>query len=184
MVWWRGPRPCKRRRPRTSPRFSAAARICRRRVLPAPIWLPAEKAGRNMPPWAFTCPGIRWTIISPPCGARAMQTLAEVTAAAQDRGAWSRPWQGTVGASAGKEIRAAPVCLCRPVDPTAFTRVTVFSDTLDAHRQHLEPTGENVVLQVQVEPSGEQVKAAGARVTPWIRRWPMPGANRLAVDRP
>ena len=57
----------------------------------------------------------------------------------------------------------------------------MFSDTLDAHRQHLEP-GENVVLQVQVEPSGEQVKLLARGVTPLDQAVADAGANRLAVE--
>jgi DNA polymerase-3 subunit alpha len=56
----------------------------------------------------------------------------------------------------------------------------VFSDTLDAHREHLEP-GENVVLQVQVEPSGDQVKMLARSVTPLEAAVADAGADRLAV---
>jgi DNA polymerase-3 subunit alpha len=66
-------------------------------------------------------------------------------------------------------------------DPTGLYEVTVFSDTLDAHRQHLEP-GENVVLQVQVEPSGDQVKLLARGVTPLEQAVADAGANQLAVE--
>jgi DNA polymerase-3 subunit alpha len=110
-----------------------------------------------------------------------VQTLAEVTQAAQD-GALVASMAGTVAhRQEKKSARGTRFAFVGLSDPTGLYEVTVFSDTLDAHRQHLEP-GENVVLQVQVEPSGDQVKLLARGVTPLDQAVADAGANRLAVE--
>ena len=59
--------------------------------------------------------------------------------------------------------------------------VTVFSDLLTASRDRLEP-GENVVLQVKVEPSGDQVKMLANSVARLEDAVADAGAGSLAVE--
>ena len=151
------------------------------RPVPAPIWLPAEKLGEEHAAVGFYLSGHPLDDYQPALRRKGVQTLAEVTAAAQD-GALVASMAGTVAhRQEKKSARGTRFAFVGLSDPTGLYEVTVFSDTLDAHRQHLEP-GENVVLQVQVEPSGEQVKLLARGVTPLDQAVADAGANRLAVE--
>jgi DNA polymerase-3 subunit alpha len=50
-------------------------------------------------------------------------------------------------------------------DPTGLYEVTVFSDVLEASRDHLEP-GRNIVLTVRADPDGDSVKLLANGVQP------------------
>ena len=50
-------------------------------------------------------------------------------------------------------------------DPTGLYEVTIFSDTLEASREFLEP-GTNVVVQVEATIESEQLKLLGRSVAP------------------
>ncbi|MFH5773479.1 DNA polymerase III subunit alpha [Paracoccus sp. NGMCC 1.201697] len=151
------------------------------RAVVAPIWMPAEKLGEEHAAVGFYLSGHPLDDYLPALRRKNVQTLAEVTQAAQD-GALVASLAGTVAfRQEKKSARGTRFAFVGLSDPTGLYEVTVFSDTLDAHRQHLEP-GENVVLQVQVEPSGEQVKLLARSVVPLEQAVADAGANRLAVE--
>ena len=89
---------------------------------------------------------------------------------------------GTVAARAEKKsakgTRYAFVTLS---DPTGLYEATVFSDVLDAHRSLLEP-GMNVLLTVNAEPSGDQVKMLARSVQPLEEAVADAGSGLLAVE--
>ncbi|MFT4013051.1 MAG: DNA polymerase III subunit alpha [Paracoccus sp. (in: a-proteobacteria)] len=151
------------------------------RPVTAPIWMPAEKLGEEHAAVGFYLSGHPLDDYLPALRRKNVQTLAEVTQAAMD-GALVASLAGTVAfRQEKKSARGTRFAFVGLSDPTGMYEVTVFSDTLDAHRQHLEP-GENVVLQVQVEPSGDQVKLLARSVTPLDQAVADAGANRLAVE--
>ncbi|WP_199257983.1 DNA polymerase III subunit alpha [Paracoccus binzhouensis] len=151
------------------------------RPVPAPIWMPAEKLAEEHAAVGFYLSGHPLDDYQPALRRKGVQTLAEVTQAAAD-GALVASLAGTVAfRQEKKSARGTRFAFVGLSDPTGLYEVTVFSDTLDAHRQHLEP-GENVVLQVQVEPSGDQVKLLARAVTPLDQAVADAGANRLAVE--
>ena len=66
-------------------------------------------------------------------------------------------------------------------DPTGLYEATVFSDVLDAHRSLLEP-GMNVLLTVNAEPSGDQVKMLARSVQSLEEAVADAGSGLLAVE--
>ncbi|WP_312529314.1 DNA polymerase III subunit alpha [Paracoccus sp. (in: a-proteobacteria)] len=150
------------------------------RPVTAPLWLPTEKLSEEHAAIGFYLSGHPLDDYQPALRRKGVSTLAEITLAAQD-GALVTSIAGTVAnrqeKKSAKGTRYAFVGLS---DPTGLYEVTVFSDTLDAHRQDLEP-GANVVLQVQVEPSGDQVKLLARGVQPLESAVADAGADRLAV---
>ncbi|MTH79356.1 DNA polymerase III subunit alpha [Paracoccus aestuariivivens] len=151
------------------------------RPVVAPHWMPAEKLGEEHAAVGFYLSGHPLDDYLPALRRKNVQTLAEVTQAAAD-GALVASLAGTVAfRQEKKSARGTRFAFVGLSDPTGLYEVTVFSDTLDAHRQHLEP-GENVVLQVQVEPSGDQVKLLARSVVPLEQAVADAGANRLAIE--
>ncbi|RDW13878.1 DNA polymerase III subunit alpha [Paracoccus thiocyanatus] len=151
------------------------------RPVAAPVWMPAEKLAEEHAAVGFYLSGHPLDDYQPALRRKGVQTLAEVTQAAQD-GALVAQLAGTVAhRQEKKSARGTRFAFVGLSDPTGLYEVTVFSDTLDAHRQHLEP-GENVVLQVQVEPSGDQVKLLARAVMPLDQAVADAGASRLAVE--
>ncbi|MFB9222612.1 DNA polymerase III subunit alpha [Paracoccus cavernae] len=150
------------------------------RPVNAPLWLPTEKLAEEHAAIGFYLSGHPLDDYQPALRRKGVSTLAEISAAAQD-GAMVTSIAGTVSSrqekKSAKGTRYAFVALS---DPTGLYEVTVFSDTLDKHRQDLEP-GANVVLQVQVEPSGDQVKLLARGVQPMESAIADAGADRLAV---
>ncbi|AGT08419.1 DNA polymerase III subunit alpha [Paracoccus aminophilus] len=150
------------------------------RAVTAPLWLPTEKLAEEHAAVGFYLSGHPLDDYQTALKRKNVSTLAEITLAAQD-GAMVASIAGTVSSrqekKSAKGTRYAFVSLS---DPTGLYEVTVFSDTLDAHRQDLEP-GANVVLQVQVEPSGELVKLLARGVTPLEAAIADAGADRLAI---
>ena len=151
------------------------------RPVTAPLWLPTEKLAQEHAAIGFYLSGHPLDDYQPALRRKGVNTLAELNAAAQD-GAMVASLAGTVAnRQEKKSARGTRYAFVGLSDPTGLYEVTVFSDTLDAHRQHLEP-GENVVLQVQVEPSGDQVKLLARAVTPLEQYVADAGADRLAVE--
>jgi DNA polymerase-3 subunit alpha len=95
-----------------------------------------------------------------------VKTLAEITRIAGERGTTVAKIAGSVSSrqekKSAKGNRFAFVSLS---DPTGLYEVTVFSDVLEASRDHLEP-GKNVVLTVRVDPDGDGVKLLANAVQP------------------
>lgn len=84
-------------------------------------------------------------------------TLAEVTAKAEN-GPFIGKIAGQVAArSERKSAKGNRFAFVSLSDPTGPYEVTVFSDTLEACRQYLEP-GQGVVLTVKVDVEGEVIK--------------------------
>ena len=151
------------------------------RPAPAAIWMPAEKLAEEHAAIGFYLSGHPLDDYLPALRRKGIQTLAEIIQAAQG-GALVAQLAGTVAQRQEKKsARGTRFAFVGLSDPTGLYEVTVFSDTLDAHRQHLEP-GENVVLQVQVEPSGDQVKLLARAVMPLEQAVADAGASRLAVE--
>ena len=73
------------------------------------------------------------------------------------------------GAVAGRQERKSArgnrYAFVQLSDPSGLYEVTVFSDTLEAARDHLEP-GANVVLQIEATMESEQLKLLARSVVP------------------
>ncbi len=147
----------------------------------ASVWMPAEKLAEEHTAIGFYLSGHPLDDYQPALKRKGAMTLAEVAAAAAG-GPLVAQLAGTVSARAEKKsakgTRYAFVTLS---DPTGLYEVTVFSDLLDQARAHLEP-GANVLLTVNVEPSGDQVKLLARAAVPLEEAVADAGADQLAVE--
>ena len=148
-------------------------------------WLPVERLGQEHQAIGFYLSGHPLDDYMPSLKRKDVKTLAEVTLLAE-RGPLVAKMAGSVSArqerKSAKGNRFAFVSLS---DPTGLYEVTVFSDTLEAARDHLEP-GRNVVLTVEANLEGETLKllARGAQPIDAVAAEAGAAALRIHVNRP
>ena len=147
----------------------------------ASVWMPAEKLAEERTAIGFYLSGHPLDDYVPALKRKGAMTLDQVQAACAD-GPMVAQIAGTVAARAEKKsakgTRYAFVTLS---DPTGLYEATVFSDVLDAHRALLEP-GMNVLLTVNAEPSGDQVKMLARSVQSLEDAVADAGSGLLAVE--
>ena len=128
-------------------------------------WLPVERLGQEHQAVGFYLSGHPLDDYMPALKRKSVLTLAEVAAAAE-AGPMVAKIAGTVSArqerKSAKGNRFAFVSLS---DPSGLYEVTVFSDTLEAARHHLEP-GKAVVLTVEATLEGETLKLLARSAQP------------------
>ncbi|MDO5643364.1 MAG: DNA polymerase III subunit alpha, partial [Paracoccus sp. (in: a-proteobacteria)] len=131
----------------------------------APVWLPAERLGQEHQAIGFYLSGHPIDDYLPALRRIEVSTLAEIKAAAAS-GPLVCYIAGTVSSRQEKKsAKGNRFAFIGASDPTGLYEAVVFSDVLEACREHLEP-GRNVVLQVQVEPQGDEVKMLARGVQP------------------
>ena len=128
-------------------------------------WLPVERLAQEHLAIGFYLSGHPLDDYMPSLKRRDVKTLTEITKLAE-RGPLVAKIAGSVSSrqerKSAKGNRFAFVALS---DPTGLYEVTVFSDTLEAARDHLEP-GKNVVLTVEANLEGETLKLLARAVAP------------------
>ena len=128
-------------------------------------WLPTERLAQEHMAIGFYLSGHPLDDYMAALKRKEIKTLAEVTRLAE-RGTCVVKMAGSVSSrqerKSAKGNRFAFVSLS---DPTGLYEVTVFSDVLEAARDHLEP-GRNVVLTVRADPDGDSVKLLANGVQP------------------
>jgi DNA polymerase-3 subunit alpha len=134
--------------------------------LPGPDdWLPAERLAGEHAGIGFYLSGHPLDDYMPALRRKGVQTLAEVERKVQG-GPFVAKMAGAVSSrqerKSQKGNRFAFVALS---DPTGLYEVTMFSDVLEATRQHLE-TGANVLLQVEATFEADQLKLLCRGVQP------------------
>ena len=143
----------------------AGADIPEPRIAKRDDWLPVERLAQEHQAVGFYLSGHPLDDYMGALKRRDVKTLAEVTRQAE-RGTCVVKMAGSVSArqerKSAKGNRFAFVSLS---DPTGLYEVTVFSDVLEASRDHLEP-GRNVVLTVRADPDGDSVKLLANSVQP------------------
>ncbi|WP_265500525.1 DNA polymerase III subunit alpha [Paracoccus beibuensis] len=145
------------------------------------IWLPTEKLGEEHKAIGFYLSGHPLDDYQPALKRKKVQTLAEISQDALN-GPLVAQIAGTVAARMErKSAKGTQYAFVALSDPTGLYEVTVFSDLLNASRDKLEP-GANVVLQVKVEPSGDQVKMLANSVAALEDFVADAGAGCLAVE--
>ncbi|MBA3909138.1 MAG: DNA polymerase III subunit alpha [Rhodobacter sp.] len=128
-------------------------------------WLPVERLGQEHQAIGFYLSGHPLDDYMSALRRRDVKTLTEVTALAE-RGPLIAKLAGSVSArQERKSARGNRFAFVQLSDPTGLYEVTVFSDTLEASRDHLEP-GRNVVLTVKAELEGETLKLLANAVQP------------------
>lgn len=145
------------------------------------IWLPTEKLGEEHKAVGFYLSGHPLDDYQAALKRKKVMTLAEISQDALN-GPMVAQIAGTVAARMErKSAKGTQYAFVSLSDPTGLYEVTVFSDLLNASRDRLEP-GQNVVLQVKVEPSGDQVKMLANSVAALEEFVADAGAGCLAVQ--
>ena len=129
-------------------------------------WLPVERLGHEHQAIGFYLSGHPLDDYMGPLKRKDVKTLTEIVALAQ-RGPLIAKIAGSVSSKQErKSAKGNRFAFVQLSDPTGLYEVTVFSDVLEAARDHLE-AGKNVVLTVKVDPDGEEgVKLLANAVTP------------------
>ncbi len=123
----------------------------------APVWLPMEKLGQEHQAIGFYLSGHPIDDYLPALRRIECSTLAEIREAAAS-GPLVTSIAGTISSRQEKKsAKGNRFAFVGASDPTGLYEAVVFSDTLEASRSLLE-SGSNVVMQVQVEPQGDEVK--------------------------
>ena len=133
--------------------------------LPAPDdWLPTERLAEEHGAVGFYLSGHPLDDYMGPLKRKRVQTYAEVVAGGKS-GVSTRIAGSVMSKQERKSARGNRFAFVQLSDPTGMYEVTVFSDVLMANRDHLEP-GSNIVLTVEPEIDGEQVKMLARAVQP------------------
>ncbi|EYD70725.1 DNA polymerase III subunit alpha [Limimaricola hongkongensis] len=129
-------------------------------------WLPAERLAEEFKAVGFYLSGHPLDDYLAPLKRKGVMTLDEVLEQAAARGAFVGKMAGTVaGRQERKSARGNRFAFVQLSDPTGQFEVTMFSDTLEAAREHLE-TGSQVVVQVEATMESDQLKLLGRSVAP------------------
>lgn len=129
-------------------------------------WLPAERLAEEFKAVGFYLSGHPLDDYLAPLKRKGVMTLDEVLEQAGARGAFVGKMAGTVaGRQERKSARGNRFAFVQLSDPTGQFEVTMFSDTLEAAREHLE-TGSQVVVQVEATMESDQLKLLGRSVAP------------------
>ncbi len=128
-------------------------------------WLPAERLAEEFKAIGFYLSGHPLDDYMPSLKRKGVLTLDEVTAKAE-RGACVVKMAGTVsGRQERKSARGNRFAFAQLSDPTGQFEVTLFSDTLEASRDHLE-AGSRIILQAEATMEADQLKLLGRSVSP------------------
>lgn len=128
-------------------------------------WLPVERLTEEHKAIGFYLSGHPLDDYMGPLKRKGVATLAEITARAEN-GAMVAKIAGSVSSKQErKSARGNRFAFVQLSDPTGLYEVTVFSDTLEAARDLLEP-GMNVVLTVEATLEGETLKLLARAAQP------------------
>ena len=128
-------------------------------------WLPVERLTEEHKAIGFYLSGHPLDDYMVPLKRKGVSTLTEITAKAQG-GAIVAKIAGSVSSKQErKSARGNRFAFIQLSDPTGLYEVTVFSDTLEAARDLLEP-GMNVVLTVEATLEGETLKLLARAAQP------------------
>ncbi len=135
------------------------------RLSVAEDWLPNERLAEEHKAIGFYLSGHPLDDYMTSLKRKGVMTLAEVTAQA-DRGPAIAKMAGSVaGRQERKSARGNRFAFAQLSDPTGLYEVTIFSDVLEAGRDHLE-AGSNVVLTVEATMESDQLKLLARSIQP------------------
>jgi DNA polymerase-3 subunit alpha len=135
------------------------------RLAPVEDWLPNERLSEEHKAIGFYLSGHPLDDYMAPLKRQGVMTLEALTGQAE-RGPLVAKLAGAVaGRQERKSARGNRFAFVQLSDPTGPCEVTVFSETLEASRDHLEP-GSNVVVTVEATMEAEQLKLLARSVTP------------------
>ncbi|WP_370283490.1 DNA polymerase III subunit alpha [Pseudooceanicola sp.] len=135
------------------------------RLSPVADWLPAERLAQEFSAVGFYLSGHPLDDYQGPLKRKGVKTLDEVMKLAQG-GAIIAKMAGIVaGRQERKSARGNRFAFAQLSDTTGAYEVTIFSDTLEASRDHLE-NGSKVVLTVEATMESDQLKLLARGVQP------------------
>ncbi|PZX16189.1 DNA polymerase III alpha subunit [Palleronia aestuarii] len=135
------------------------------RLSPVDDWLPTERLTEEHAAIGFYLSGHPLDDYMAPLKRKGILTLEALTERAL-QGPCVAKLAGAVSArQERKSARGNRFAFVQLSDPTGLYEVTIFSDTLEAAREHLE-TGSNVVVQVEATMEAEQLKLLARSVAP------------------
>lgn len=127
-------------------------------------WLPVERLSQEHQAIGFYLSGHPLDDYMPALKRQSVMTLTELTIKAE-RGPVVGKLAGSVSSrQERKSAKGNRFAFVQLSDPTGLYEVTVFSDTLEAARDYLEP-GKNVVLTVEANLEGETLKLLARSAT-------------------
>ncbi len=135
------------------------------RLSPVNDWLPAERLSEEFRAIGFYLSGHPLDDYMPPLKRTGVVTLDELAEKAR-RGPLVAQLAGSVaGRQERKSARGNRFAFAQLSDPTGAYEVTIFSDTLEACREHLE-TGSKVVVTVEATMEADQLKLLARSIAP------------------
>ncbi|WP_368185075.1 DNA polymerase III subunit alpha [Aestuariibius sp. HNIBRBA575] len=150
------------------------------RLSAAQDWLPAERLAEEFKAIGFYLSGHPLDDYMVPLKRQKVLTLDDVIAKAE-RGACIVKMAGTVaGRQERKSARGNRFAFVQLSDPTGQYEVTMFSDTLEQAREHLE-SGNQVVLSVEANMESDQLKLLGRSVSPIDNAVAEAGSSALKI---
>lgn len=128
-------------------------------------WLPAERLAEEHQAVGFYLSGHPLDDYMPALKRKKVMTLAEITRAAENGPLVAKIAGNVSSRQEKKSAKGNRFAFVGLSDPTGLYEVTVFSDTLEAARQYLEP-GLAVVLTVEATLEGETLKLLARAAQP------------------
>jgi DNA polymerase-3 subunit alpha len=136
------------------------------RLSPVADWLPAERLTEEFKAVGFYLSGHPLDDYMGALRRKDVKTLDEVTALAGQKGAVVVKMAGVVaGRQERKSARGNRFAFAQLSDTTGGYEITLFSETLEKSREHLE-TGSQVVVTAEATMESDQLKLLGRSVSP------------------
>ena len=135
------------------------------RLAPVNDWLPAERLAEEFKAVGFYLSGHPLDDYMVPLKRKGVMTLDEVMAKAERSPCVAKLAGVVAGRQERKSARGNRFAFCQLSDTTGAFEVTLFSETLEKSREHLE-TGAKVVVTVEATMESDQLKLLGRSVAP------------------
>jgi DNA polymerase-3 subunit alpha len=135
------------------------------RLMASDDWLPAERLTEEFKAIGFYLSGHPLDDYMGPLKRKGVMTLDELTEKAQNGPLVAKLAGVVAGRQERKSARGNRFAFAQMSDTTGAYEVTLFSDTLELCRDHLE-TGAKVVVTVEATMESDQLKLLGRGVTP------------------
>ena len=135
------------------------------RLMPVDDWLPAERLNEEFKAIGFYLSGHPLDDYMGPLKRKGVMTLDDVRARAETGPHVAKMAGVVAGRQERKSARGNRFAFAQLSDTTGAYEVTLFSDTLELARDHLE-TGSKVVITVEATMESDQLKLLGRSVAP------------------
>ncbi|MCE8008510.1 DNA polymerase III subunit alpha [Aestuariivita sp.] len=143
----------------------AGADLPEPRLSPVTDWLPAERLNEEFKAVGFYLSGHPLDDYMGALKRKGIMTLEEVTAKSERAPHLAKMAGVVAGRQERKSARGNRFAFCQMSDPTGAFEVTLFSEALEAAREHLD-TGAKVVVTVEATMEADQLKLLGRSVAP------------------